>query len=290
METNKQHVRFIPIEDCGLHVREAAEGQSDSRRVEGRPIIFGVRSVNLTPWSDSRVVYEILEPGCLSAELMQRSDVLLNINHSTKVTDIMGRCRNGKGTLELALRDLYVEMGCELPKTNCADDTLELIKRGDISGMFFAFRDDWEDTENGVSYERTNETVDGKEVWLRHVKKITELHDVAIVTNPAYEQTTVATRELGDAILKTIDGIAGVAEQEAQQREAEEAAKREAEEKAAQEAAEAAQREAEEKAKAEEEAKAKAEAEENSKREQQRHMVQRAHLKRQQDIESYFIN
>ena len=290
METNKQHVRFIPIEDCGLHVREAAEGQSDSRRVEGRPIIFGVRSVNLTPWSDSRVVYEILEPGCLSAELMQRSDVLLNINHSTKVTDIMGRCRNGKGTLELALRDLYVEMGCELPKTNCADDTLELIKRGDISGMSFAFRDDWEDTENGVSYERTNETVDGKEVWLRHVKKITELHDVAIVTNPAYEQTTVATRELGDAILKTIDGIAGVAEQEAQQREAEEAAKREAEEKAAQEAAEAAQREAEEKAKAEEEAKAKAEAEENSKREQQRHMVQRAHLKRQQDIESYFIN
>lgn len=290
METNKQHVRFIPIEDCGLHVREAAEGQSDSRRVEGRPIIFGVRSVNLTPWSDSRVVYEILEPGCLSAELMQRSDVLLNINHSTKVTDIMGRCRNGKGTLELALRDLYVEMGCELPKTNCADDTLELIKRGDISGMSFAFRDDWEDTENGVSYERTNETVDGKEVWLRHVKKITELHDVAIVTNPAYEQTTVATRELGDAILKTIDGIAGVADQESQKREAEEAAKREAEEKAAQEAAEAAKREAEEKAKAEEEAKAKAEAEENSKREQQRHMVQRAHLKRQQDVESYFTN
>ena len=280
METNKQHVRFIPIEECGLHVREAGEGQSDSRRVEGRPIIFGVRSVNLTPWSDSRVVYEILEPGCLSPDLMQRSDVLLNINHSTKVTDIMGRCRNGKGTLELALRELYVEMGCELPKTHCADDTLELIKRGDISGMSFAFRDDWEDTENGVSYERTNETVDGKEVWLRHVKKITELHDVAIVTNPAYEQTTVATRELGDSILKTIDEIAGVAD--AQQREAEEAAKREAEEKAAQEAAEAAQREAE--------AKAKAEAEEKEREAQQRHMVQRAHLQRQQDVESYFIN
>ena len=170
----KQHVRFIPVEECGLHVREAADGQSESRRVEGRPIIFGVRSRNLTPWSDTRVVYEILEPGCLSPELMQRSDVLLNINHSTKVTDIMGRCRNGNGTLELTLRDLHVEMGCELPKTNCANDTLELIKRGDISGMSFAFNDDWQDSENGVSYERTNETVDGKEVWLRHVKKITD--------------------------------------------------------------------------------------------------------------------
>ena len=245
-----KQTRFIPVEECGLHVREAADGQSESRRVEGRPIIFGVRSRNLTPWSETRVVYEILEPGCLSPELMQRSDVLLNINHSTKVTDIMGRCRNGNGTLELTLRDLHVEMGCELPKTNCANDTLELIKRGDISGMSFAFNDDWQDSENGVSYERTNETVDGKEVWLRHVKKITELHDVAIVTNPAYEQTSVATRELGDEILKTIDAIAGGD----QTREAEEAAKREAEEKAAQEAAEAAKREQEQKEQAEREA------------------------------------
>ena len=245
-----KQTRFIPVEECGLHVREAADGQSESRRVEGRPIIFGVRSRNLTPWSETRVVYEILEPGCLSPELMQRSDVLLNINHSTKVTDIMGRCRNGNGTLELTLRDLHVEMGCELPKTNCANDTLELIKRGDISGMSFAFNDDWQDSENGVSYERTNETVDGKEVWLRHVKKITELHDVAIVTNPAYEQTSVATRELGDEILKTIDAIAGGD----QTREAEEAAKREAEEKAAQEAAEAAKREQEAKEQAEREA------------------------------------
>ena len=251
----KQHVRFIPVEECGLHVREAADGQSESRRVEGRPIIFGVRSRNLTPWSDTRVVYEILEPGCLSPELMQRSDVLLNINHSTKVTDIMGRCRNGNGTLELTLRDLHVEMGCELPKTNCANDTLELIKRGDISGMSFAFNDDWQDSENGVSYERTNETVDGKEVWLRHVKKITELHDVAIVTNPAYEQTSVTAREIGDDILKTIDAMTRAAETDADvQREAEEAAKREAEEKAAQEAAEAAKREQEAKEQAEREA------------------------------------
>ena len=250
----KQHVRFIPVEECGLHVREAADGQSESRRVEGRPIIFGVRSRNLTPWSDTRVVYEILEPGCLSPELMQRSDVLLNINHSTKVTDIMGRCRNGNGTLELTLRDLYVEMGCELPKTNCANDTLELIRRNDITGMSFAFNDDWQDSENGVSYERTNETVDGKEVWLRHVKKITELHDVAIVTNPAYEQTTVATREMGDAILQTIDKIVGDDTEGDKLREAEEAAKREAEEKAAQEAAEAAKREQEAKEQAEREA------------------------------------
>ena len=32
------------------------------------------------------------------------------------------------------------------------------MKRGDITGMSFAFEDDWQDSENGVSYERTNES------------------------------------------------------------------------------------------------------------------------------------
>ena len=246
------HVRFIPLEDCGLHVREAGEGQPESRHVDGRPIIYGVRSRNLTPWSDDRVVYEVLEPGCISPELIQRSDVLFCVNHSRLVPHVLGRRRNGKGTLDLSLRDSYVESGCDLPRTSCANDTLELIRRGDIYGMSFAFKDDYQDTENGVSYERTNETVDGKVVWIRHVKRITELHDVSIVTDPAYEQTSVSAREIGDDILKTIDGIAGTTE--AQQREAEEAAKREAEEKAAQEAAEAAKREQEAKEQAEREA------------------------------------
>ena len=200
-----KQVRFIPIEDCGLVVREAGEGQAESRRVEGKPIIFGVRSVNLTPWSESREVYEVLEPGCISQDLISRSDIILNINHSNMVTDVLGRCNNGKGTLELGLRENFVEAACDLPKTNTANDTLELIKRGDITGMSFAFSDDYMDSENGVSYERTNEMHDGKEVWLRHVKRITGLYDVSIVTHPAYEQTSVGTREQGDAIDKAIE-------------------------------------------------------------------------------------
>ena len=79
------------------------------------------------------------------------------------------------------------------------------MKRGDITGMSFAFEDDWEDSENGVSYEKTNDIEDGKEVWLRHVKKITGLYDVAIVTHPAYEQTNVGLREASEAIDKAIE-------------------------------------------------------------------------------------
>ena len=233
-----KHVRFIPNDICGLHLREPQEGQEESRTVDGEPIIFGVRSVNLTPWSSTRKVYEVLEPGCITKELLQRSDVVFNINHSNMVTDVLGRYRNtAKDTLKLELTQRNVKSSCDLPKTNAANDTLELIKRGDISGMSFAFIDDWEDTENGVSYERTNEVEDGKEVWIRHVKRIVELFDVSIVTHPAYEQTSVGTREASDDIEKAIDAQIKGAGQQRDNKPDEEQQKREAEEKAMQEAA-----------------------------------------------------
>lgn len=201
-----KQTRFIPTNDCGLQLREPQEGQQESREIEGRPIVFGVRSVNLTPWSSTRKVYEILEPGCISRELLAKSDVILNLNHSNMVPDVLGRFRNSeKDTLSLELRGDGIDCRCDLPHTNNANDALELMKRGDITGMSFAFEDDWEDTENGVSYEKTNDIEDGKEVWLRHVKKITGLYDVAIVTHPAYEQTTVGLREASEAIDKAIE-------------------------------------------------------------------------------------
>lgn len=200
-----KQVRFFPNDLCGLQVREDENGQQ-SREVNGRAIVFGVRSVNLTPWSSTRVVYEVLEPGCLTQELINRSDVIYNLNHNSSVLNVLGRFRNSeKDTLKLELRADGVYNSCEMPQTTAANDALELIKRGDINGQSFAFEDDWEDTENGVSYERTNETVDGKEVWIRHVKKIIGLYDVSIVTHPAYEQTSVTTRENSEAIDKAIE-------------------------------------------------------------------------------------
>jgi phage head maturation protease len=112
------------------------------------------------------------------------------------------------------------------------------MRRGDITGMSFAFSDDYQDSENGVSYERTDEkTDDGKEVWLRHVKRITGLYDVSIVTHPAYEQTSVGTREQAVEIDKAIDEqlkreAGQETEEQRKEREAKEAEERELEEKA----------------------------------------------------------
>ena len=285
-----KQTRFIPTNDCGLQLREPQEGQQESREIEGRPIVFGVRSVNLTPWSSTRKVYEILEPGCISRELLAKSDVILNLNHSNMVPDVLGRFRNSdKDTLSLELRGDGIDCRCDLPKTNNANDALELMKRGDITGMSFAFEDDWEDSENGVSYEKTNDIEDGKEVWLRHVKKITGLYDVAIVTHPAYEQTNVGLREASEAIDNAIEAqlkreCGDDEDDEAKKKaEEEESAKRAAEEKAEQE-----RKAAEEKAKAEAEAKAKEEEEQRQLEEQeQRWRECRAmRLRTEQELES----
>ena len=282
---NMKQTRFIPIETCGLQLREPQEGQTESREIEGRPIVFGVRSVNLTPWSSTRKVYEVLEPGCISRELLQKSDVVLNLNHNSDVVNVLGRYRNNpeRDTLKLEMRGDGIDCRCELPKTNNANDTLELIKRGDITGMSFAFSDDYEDTENGVSYERTNDVEDGKEVWLRHVKRINGLFDVSIVTHPAYEQTSVATREQSEAIDKAIEAQLKreCGDDEAKKKAEEEAAKRAAEEEAKKKAEEEA------KAKAEQEAREPEEQEQRFREQQAMRLRHRAmRLRTEQELES----
>ena len=301
-----KQTRFIPIETCGLQLREPQEGQTESREIEGRPIVFGVRSVNLTPWSSTRKVYEVLEPGCISRELLQKSDVVLNLNHNSDVVNVLGRYRNNpeRDTLKLEMRGDGIDCRCELPKTNNANDTLELIKRGDITGMSFAFSDDYEDTENGVSYERTNDVEDGKEVWLRHVKKITGLYDVAIVTHPAYEQTTVGLREASEAIDKAIEAqLKREQHQETEEeKQAREAKEREANggetnaEKAEREAREAKEREAnggetnaEKAAREQAEREAEEEQRERERMAAQRRMRQRAHMHRNEEIDNFFV-
>ena len=120
-------------------------------------------------------------------------------------------------------------MSCELAKTARADELLSAIQRGDINGMSFSFTADEDDTENGVSYENTGErSADGKEIWLRHVKRVTGLYDVTIAGHPAYPQTDIAQREIDEFLDSKIGHIETEEEKaEREQREADDKAEQE---------------------------------------------------------------
>ena len=189
--------RQINFAASGLQVREAAEGE-ESRTLVGYALKFGTRSVNLTPWSSWREVYEILEPGCISMEMLNRQDVVFTAFHNPE--KVLGRCTNGKGTLRMSIDSVGLRIECEMPNTELGNEMLELVKRGDLFGMSFAYVTDEDDSENAVSYAREADK-DGKQVWLRNVKRIDKMFDVTVAGHPAYEETEISQRELFEAHL-----------------------------------------------------------------------------------------
>lgn len=219
----KRQTRQINLQLSNLHIREA-EGEKESRTIEGYAAVFGQRSVNLVPWSSYREVYEIMEPGSITQDLINRSDIVLTAFHDN--SKIMGRSVNGKGTLQCGVDATGMWIRCDLAKTRDGDDMLELIRRGDITGMSFCYTADDDDSENGVSYERTQDkSADGKDIWIRHVKRCTGLYDVTIAGHPAYQGTSVANREEGEEIEKRIS--APIAEEQQREQEQKDAHRRE---------------------------------------------------------------
>ena len=177
---------------CDLHVRESS-GEQPSRTIEGYALKFGLRSRLLCDWW-SGAYYEVLEPGCVTREMLDGQDIKLTLFHDRQI--ILGRSKKGRGTLSYDVDEIGVKFTCDLARTVDGDKALELVQRGDIDGCSFIYSTDEEDNENAVSFERlTERTEDGEEILLRHVKRIDHVYDFTLTPDPAYEQTSVTRRD-----------------------------------------------------------------------------------------------
>ncbi len=182
----------------GLRVREATDG-AESRTIEGYALKFGVRSRLLCDWWNN--YYEVLEPGCVTKEMLDAQDIKLTMFHDRQL--VLARSNKGQGTLSYDVDEVGVKFWAEMPHTVDGDKALELVSRGDIAGCSFIYSTDEDDSENAVSYERLAEKgEDGEEILLRHVKRIDNVYDFTITTDPAYEQTDVSKREVEAAGVK----------------------------------------------------------------------------------------
>lgn len=211
--------RFTTLPASQPRIREAEDG-SESRTILVDVALFGVQSEIICDWYER--FREILEPGCITREMLDGCDIKMTYCHDRQ--KLLARSNNGQGTLRYTVDETGVHAEFEAPKTALGDEMLELVRRGDIAGASFAYSTDEREHSTAVSYSETDEQDGlGRSILLRHVWRVERVYDFTLAIDPAYQQTSVETREAVEASLgHRIGEPALSAEDEA--RKAEEAA------------------------------------------------------------------
>jgi uncharacterized protein len=145
--------------------------QDNEMYIEG---YFAVFNTETELW---RGAFESIAPGAFDGTLS--NDIRALINHDTNL--VLGR--NKAGTLELKVdsRGLWGRIKIN-PNDTDAVNLYERVKRGDVDQCSFGFNI----LEEDVEYRD-----DGTVKWT--LKKV-DLHEVSVVTFPAYEDTGVQAR------------------------------------------------------------------------------------------------
>lgn len=170
---------------------------TESRVVEGRALSFGIESTIVC--EDGLYFTETLQRGCITEDVLNKSNVIMNYNHDR--SQILARSNKRKGSLNLELKEDGLYFSTEVPHTRFGDEMLELIKRGDVCSCSFAFYVN----EDSLIWDRNPETG----ILHRTVTEITELTDVAAVIDPAYcfnDATYISARSAElDAAIRALD-------------------------------------------------------------------------------------
>lgn len=142
----------------------------DAGTVEGEPIVYN--SVTRI----GNMFDETVAPGAATEFLTskQAGEVALVRDH--EAYHLLARARSG--TLQLTDSPSALRMRARIADTTTGRETIELMKRGDLSGMSFSFTvatdggETWHEGSNGFP--------------LRVIRRIGQMFDVSLVTWPAY--------------------------------------------------------------------------------------------------------
>ncbi len=126
---------------------------------------------------------EVIEPGAFDEALARPDDVRAQFNHDSN--KLLGRTT--ADTLRLSVDPVGLAYEIDLPETSYARDLAESVARQDVSQSSFMFE------VTGETWEYPPRS--SGELPLRRVANV-KLYDVAPVTFPAYEGTSVSARAL----------------------------------------------------------------------------------------------
>lgn len=173
-----------------------ASPKIDGRTIQGYGSVFGRQSRILYDVDKKHFFIEVIERGAITDELIRSCDIKALMEHNKQ--RLLARSNMGIGSLLLSVDDYGLAYKFDAPNTQCGNDAIEMIIRGDLFGSSFAF---WTDEKRNVTYERK----DG--ILFRTVHKIDKLFDVSIVADPAYFDTDVTVRSISDIEQKDIEHI-----------------------------------------------------------------------------------
>jgi HK97 family phage prohead protease len=164
----------------------AAEPTADGAStliLQGRPIIYDTPTLI----NDIGGGYtEVIARGALDkADL---SDVRLLYNHDANKVPL---ARTPK-TMSLEVDPAGLTFSAELPNTESAKEVYEAVRRGDLSGMSFAFTV----PEGGDEYDAATNT--------RTIRRIAKVYECSVVPFPAYPTTSVEARSARESGLKRL--------------------------------------------------------------------------------------
>lgn len=184
MEQIKRETRTWIGDKYQPRLREAIEGEAESRTIEGYAIVFERESVLLSDYWEN--YHEIIHSGAITQDALDKMDVKMDMYHNRE--RLLARCNKGEGTLKLTVDEIGVKYEFDAPNTADGNAALELVKRGDIAGSSFVF---WCDEKSGVTY-----TKDENDMLVRHVNNIGMIYSMTLAIDPAYNETTASAREV----------------------------------------------------------------------------------------------
>ena len=171
-----------------------ADGDDEAREavIIGRPIVYNSRTD--LGWCD-----EVIDAGALAGTDL--NDVRFLVNHDfSKIPLARSRRNNANSTMQLLPDDEGMMIRATIDKEANADARAldSAVRRGDISGMSFAFSvsgESWEDLDSDHP--------------TRHITEISSIVEVSACSFPAYGATEIYSRsaETLESARKTLESV-----------------------------------------------------------------------------------
>ena len=194
--TGVREVRFLQT--------EVRTEENEGMILTGYPIVFE-QEIDLGEWR------EVIDAGSIGDGSVLR-DVALIANHDFGMIPMArSRRNNDNSTMKLSPDQHGVAMRATLdPENPKAKEAYSAVNRGDITGMSFAFivnEEKWDDLDS--------------EKPLRRIMGFSRIFEVSVVTNPAYEGTSVQAASEGEALESVRASLESARKQLAEDRERE---------------------------------------------------------------------